>query len=144
MPRGYPTRLDYRPAFLRLRPPLSLRLNSASSPFRAAVSISIDEFAKADIRVGKVLSVEDIPAARKPMYKLQIDFGGTTMQCVGGIKAYYSKEELQGKVVVAVVNLVPKQVAGVESQCMLLAAYDETSVSLLSPDKGIAAGTKVG
>jgi export-related chaperone CsaA len=109
------------------------------------LSISIDDFSKVEMRVGIVTSVEDIPQARKPMYKLTIDFGdGMTRQCVGGIKPYYTKEQLLNRRVVAVVNLQPKSVAGVISECMMLAAFNESEVSLLSPDKDMPLGTKVG
>lgn len=107
-------------------------------------TILIDEFARLEIRVGKVVSVEDIPEARKPMYKLVLDFGGTTKQCVGGIKPWYEKEQLLGRQVVAVLNLQPKSVAGVVSEAMMLAAFDETTVSLLKPDRDMPLGTKVG
>ncbi|MDV3278498.1 MAG: tRNA-binding protein [Nitrososphaerales archaeon] len=109
------------------------------------MSISIDEFGKLEMKVGKIVSVEDIPQARKPMYKLVIDFGdGVTKQCVGGIKQFYTKEQLLGRRVVAVVNLQPKSVAGVISECMMLAAFNDSEVSLLSPDKEVPLGTKVG
>lgn len=109
------------------------------------MSISIDDFGKIEMRVGRVASVEDIPQARKPMYKLTIDFGdGMTKQCVGGIKQFYTKDELLGKRVVAVVNLQPKSVAGVVSECMMLAAFNDEVVSLLTPDRDLPLGTKVG
>ncbi len=109
------------------------------------MSISIADFAKVEMKVGRIATVEDIPAARKPMYKLTVDLGnGIAKQCVAGIKGAYSKEELQGRLVVAVVNLEPKMVAGVASECMLLAAFDETNLSLLAPDKELMPGTKVG
>lgn len=79
------------------------------------------------------------------MYKLTVDFGGGLVkQCVAGIKNRYGKDELQGKIVVAVINLQPKYVAGVKSECMLLAAYNDSELSLLSPDRQISLGTKVG
>lgn len=106
--------------------------------------ISITDFAQIEMKVGKVTSVEDIPGARKPMYKLTVEFGGFNKQCVAGIKDRYSKEELLGKIVVAVVNLEPKPVAGVVSECMLLAAFNENELSLLSPDRTVSLGTKVG
>ena len=107
--------------------------------------ITVEEFAKVEMKVGRITSVDDIPAARKPMYKLTVEFGdGTTRQCVAGIKDRYSKAELQEKVVVAVVNLVPKSVAGVVSECMLLAAFNDTELSLLTPDRNVSVGTKVG
>jgi tRNA-binding protein len=109
------------------------------------LSISIADFSKVEMKVGRIGLVEDIPAARKPMYKLTVEFGnGVSKQCVAGIKDRYSKEDLTGKVVVAVVNLEPKSVAGVVSECMLLAAFNEIELSLLSPDRSISLGTKVG
>ena len=97
------------------------------------------------MKVGKIISVEDIPAARKPIYKLLVDFGdGVSKQCAAGIKDRYSKEDLLGKTVVAVVNLEPKSVAGVASECMLLAAYNDSELSLLAPDRGVSLGAKVG
>ncbi|MDV3244691.1 MAG: tRNA-binding protein [Nitrososphaerales archaeon] len=109
------------------------------------MSITMDDFGKVEMKVGKVISVDDMPRARKPMYKLTIDFGdGITKQCVGGIKQFYTREQLLGKRVVAVLNLQPKSVAGVISECMMLAAFDENEVSLLEPDKEVPLGTKVG
>ncbi|HZW85462.1 MAG TPA: tRNA-binding protein [Nitrososphaerales archaeon] len=108
------------------------------------MSISIDDFAKVELRVGRIATVDDIPSARKPMYRLTVDLGDTTKQCVAGIKSAYTKEELLGRLVVAVVNLQPKMVAGVASECMLLAAFNDEALSLLKPDKELSAGTKVG
>jgi tRNA-binding protein len=109
------------------------------------LSISIADFEKVEMKVGKIVSVEDIPAARKPMYKLIVEFGdGVSKQCVAGIKGRYTKEELMDKVVVAVVNLEPKSVAGVVSECMLLAAFNERELSLLTPERNVPVGTKVG
>jgi export-related chaperone CsaA len=108
------------------------------------MSVSFEEFSKLDIKVGKILSVEDMPQARKPMYKLQIDFGPAgTKQCVGGIKEFYTKEQLLGRQVVAIVNLQPKSIAGVASECMMLAAFDDKDVSLLRSDKEMPLGMKV-
>jgi len=109
------------------------------------MTVPFETFAQLDIRLGKVLEVEDMPQARKPMYRIKIDFGdGTPRQCVAGIKPSYTREQLMGKTVVAVLNLQPKSVAGVMSECMMLAAFDETTVSLLSPDMALPPGTKVG
>lgn len=78
------------------------------------------------------------------MYKLAVDFGnGVSKQCVAGIKDRYTKDDLAGKIVVAVVNLEPKSVAGVVSECMLLAAYNESELSLLSTDKEVPLGLAV-
>jgi len=92
-----------------------------------------------------VIEVEDMPQARKPMYKLKVDVGdGNPRQCVAGIKPNYTKEQLTGKIVIAVVNLQPKSVVGVVSECMLLAAFDDGGAALLAPDKELPLGTKVG
>jgi tRNA-binding protein len=108
------------------------------------VSVSIDVFAQLDIRVGRVTEVDDIPQARKPLYRLKIDFGPAGVkQCAAGIKAYYTKEQLLGKPVVAIVNLEPKSVVGVISECMMLSAFAETDLSLVTPDKEMPLGTKV-
>ena len=108
------------------------------------MSVSIETFALLDIRVGRIVEVDDIPQARKPIYNLRIDFGPLGMkQCAGGIKPYYSKEQLLGRQVVAIINLEPKSVAGVISECMMLASFTETDLALLRPDKDMPPGTKV-
>ena len=108
------------------------------------MSISISDFSKVAMKVGKIISVEDIPQARNPMYKLMVDLGdGVTKQCVAGIKNFYTREELMGKLVVAVVNLQPKSVAGVMSECMLLAAFNEEQLAVLKPDRELQPGTEV-
>ncbi|MGA2198342.1 MAG: tRNA-binding protein [Nitrososphaerales archaeon] len=108
------------------------------------MSVSIDVFAQLDIRVGRIIEVDDIPQARKPLYRFKIDFGPLGIkQCAGGIKAHYTKEQLLGKMVVAVVNLEPKSVVGVISECMMLSAFSETDLSLVMPDKEMPLGTRV-
>ena len=109
------------------------------------MSVPFETFSQLDIKLGRVIEVEDMPQARKPMYRLKIDVGdGAPKQCVAGIKGSYTKEQLMGKTVVAVMNLPPKSVVGVLSECMLLAAFDDGGASLLSPDKELPLGTKVG
>lgn len=109
------------------------------------MSISISDFAKVEMKVGRITSVEDIPAARNPMYRLTVELGGgLSKQCVAGIKNFYLPQELLGKLVVAVVNLQPKSVAGVVSECMLLAAFNESQLSILTPEREMPVGTKVG
>ena len=108
------------------------------------MSLSFAEFSKVEIRIGKIVEIDDIPQARNPMYKLKIDFGPLGVkQCVGGIKSHYTKAQLLGRQVVAVENLQPKSVAGVTSECMMLAAFDEKDIILLKPDKEMPLGTKV-
>jgi tRNA-binding protein len=106
--------------------------------------VPFQTFAQLEFRVGKILTVDDIAGARKPLFKLTIDFGPVGVrQCAAGIKAFYSKEQLVGKLVVAVMNLEPKPIAGVVSECMMLASFTDTELSLLRPDKDMPLGTKV-
>jgi len=108
------------------------------------MSISIADFAKVEMRVGRIASVEDVPRARNPMYKIMVDLGdGVTKQCVAGIKKFYSPGDLLGKLVVVVVNLEPKSVAGTVSECMLLAAFNENQLAILTPDRELSPGTRV-
>jgi tRNA-binding protein len=108
------------------------------------VPVAFEAFAQLDIRIGVILDAEDIPQARKPLYRLRVDFGSEGVkQCVAGIKPYYSKEDLSGKRVVAVINLEPRSIAGVVSECMLLASFTESELSLLVPDKEMPLGCKV-
>ncbi len=107
--------------------------------------VSIETFLALDMRVGKIITVEDHEKARKPMYKLTVDLGPEigTRTIIAGIKAYYSREELINKKIACVVNLDPKIIAGLESQGMLLAAGEEDGVSILVPDKDTPEGSKI-
>lgn len=105
--------------------------------------VSIDEFAKIELKVGKVVEVDDVPNARKPLYKLAVSFGDETRTIVAGIKEQYTKEELVGKKIICVTNLEPKAVAGIASQGMLLAAESEGRIVLLVPDSEIEEGARV-
>jgi len=108
------------------------------------MSVSFADFSKIEMKVGKIIEVDDIPQARNPMYRLKIDFGPIGVrQCVGGIKSHYTRAQLLGRHVVAVINLQPKSVAGVTSECMMLAAFDDKEISLLKPDREMPIGTKV-
>jgi tRNA-binding protein len=97
------------------------------------------------MRVGRITTVDDIPQARKPLYVFKIDFGPVIglKQCVSGIKAYYAKDQLLGRQVVAIVNLEPKSMVGVVSECMILSSFTETELALLQPDKEMPLGSKV-
>lgn len=107
--------------------------------------VSIEDFLKMDIRVGRISGAEDIEKARGPMYKLTVELGSGigTRTIVAGIKEKYTKDELIGKKIVCIVNLDPKTIAGVESHGMLLAAGDEEVVSVLVPERETEEGTKV-
>jgi tRNA-binding protein len=110
----------------------------------APPKVPFQAFAQLEIRVGRILTVDDIPIARKPLYKFTIDFGPIGVkQCAGGIKAFYTKEQLVGKQVVAILNFEPKPIAGVVSECMMLTSFTDTDLSLLQPDKEMPLGTKV-
>ena len=98
----------------------------------------IDDFQKLDIRVGKILEVNDFPEARKPAYKLKIDFGteiGVKNSSVQ-IVALYKKEELVGKLVLGVVNFPPRKIGPFESEVLTLGVPDKDgNVVLMTPDK---------
>lgn len=110
--------------------------------------ISIQDFLKVKIRIGKVVEVKDHETARNPMYILKVDLGDLgTKQSVAGIKPWYSKEEILNKKFPFVVNLEPKKIAGEPSECMILAATemieDKENVVVLQPEKDIGIGSKV-
>jgi methionyl-tRNA synthetase len=100
------------------------------------------EFKKLDIRVAKVLSVENHPNADK-LYVLKINVGDGERQIVAGLRPYYTPEQLLGRNIAVIVNLEPALLRGVESQGMLLAAQDGPNVLLLQPDREAAPGARV-
>lgn len=106
---------------------------------------TLQEFLDLNLRVGKVIAVDDHELARKPMYKLTVDLGPELGQrtLVAGVKEFYSKEELLGRKIVVIANLEPKKIAGIESQGMLLVADAGESISILGPDKDVPDGSKV-
>ncbi|MDD2352395.1 MAG: methionine--tRNA ligase [Atribacterota bacterium] len=104
--------------------------------------ISIEEFKKIDLRVGKVLAAEDVPGTDK-LLKITVDFNSETRTLVAGIKKHYSPEELIGKNIVVVFNLEPAKIRGIKSQGMLLAASDNEKVVLLTTDRKIDAGSRI-
>ncbi len=100
---------------------------------------------KVDIRVGTVVSAEVFTAARKPAYKLVIDFGPLgTRKSSAQITRLYTPEDIIGRQVVAVVNFPPKQIATLRSECLVLGAVDGEEVTLLTPDKQTANGLRIG
>jgi methionine--tRNA ligase beta chain len=106
------------------------------------LTATYDDFIKLDIRVGKVVSAEPVPGAKK-LLKLIIDVGGENKQCIAGIGLNYTAEDLLNKSVAVVTNLAPKKLFGLESEVMLLAAVEGDILTLLKPDRDIAAGAKV-
>lgn len=104
--------------------------------------ISIDEFAKVDLKIAAVLAAERVEGADK-LLKLQVDLGGETRQIVAGIAKHYQPEELVGRKIVVVANLKPARLRGIESNGMLLAASDDETISILTPLKDVKTGSKV-
>lgn len=108
--------------------------------------VDFNDWSKLDLRVAQIKKVEDIEGADK-LYKLTLDVGelGERTICAG-IKEYYSKEDLENKKIIYFSNLKPRVMRGVESQGMLLAAStkDHSKVVLISPEKEIENGSRVG
>src|SRR5258708_29510809 len=108
--------------------------------------ISYDDFAKVDIRVGKIVEVNDFPEARKPAYKLIIDFGAEIgiKKSSAQIVKHYTKEELMGKLVMGVVNFPIKQIGPFMSESLTLGVPDKNGdVVLISPTKEVPVGGKM-
>lgn len=112
--------------------------------FADKAQITIEDFAKLDLRVAKVLAAEKVEKSDK-LLKLKLQVGNEERQVVSGIAKHYSPEEMVGKTVVLVYNLKPARLRGIESQGMILAAADDTDsqLSLITVDKDMPAGTKV-
>jgi len=108
--------------------------------------ISWSDFEKIDIRCGTVVEVNDFAKAKRPAYQLTIDFGEAGIKKSSAqITYHYSKEDLIGKQVVAVINFPVKQIANFFSECLVLGVYDENKeVILLQPQKAVANGMKIG
>ena len=108
-----------------------------------AEEVSFAEFQKLDLRVGKIIEANQIPNSKK-LIKLMVDFGSEKRQAVAGLLKYYTPEELIGKKCVFLLNLQRRVLAGVESQCMILAAEDsDDNVVVVMPEKDIAEGSKI-
>jgi tRNA-binding protein len=104
-----------------------------------------EDFARIDMRVGRVVRVDAFPEARSPAWKLEIDFGPEV-----GVKrssaqiTHYAREDLEGRLVVGVVNFPPRRIAGFESEVLVLGALDsEKGVVLLRPDDDVALGDRI-
>ena len=108
--------------------------------------ISWEDFEKIDIRTGTILEVNDFTGAKKSAYQLTIDFGELGIKRSSAqITAIYTKEEIIGKLVIAVVNFPVKQIANFFSECLVLGVYNENKdVVLLHPSLPVKNGSKVG
>ena len=106
---------------------------------------TIEEFEQIEMRVGRVLEAQDFPSARKPAYRLLIDFGPLGQRRSSAqLTARYSAEELVGRQVIAVVNFPPRRIAGFDSEVLVLGVPDEAGeVVLLQPERAVPPGGRV-
>ena len=110
------------------------------------MTITWQDFEKVDIRVGTIVEVEDFPEARNPAFILHVDFGVEIglKKSSSQITDLYTKEQLQGKQVMAVVNFEPKQVGPIMSECLVLGFYrQDNSVVLATNDLPISNGSRL-
>ena len=106
--------------------------------------ITFDDFVKVELRVGEIIACEPVPKSNK-LLKETVKFGEEVRTVVSGIAKHYKPEEMVGKKVVFVTNLAPRKVCGIMSEGMILAAEDENgTLSLVTPEKDIASGTRLG
>lgn len=108
--------------------------------------MTFDQFLAVDVRVGRIVDAQPFPAARKPAYKLRIDFGEGLGQrhSSAQLTARYRADELVGRQVVAVINLPPRHIAGFRSEVLVLGVPDaEGNVVLLSPDTELPLGGRL-
>ena len=107
---------------------------------------TIEDFNKIDVRVGKIVDVEDFPEAKKPSYKLKIDFGseiGIKKSCAQLVKNY-SKESLKGKLVLGIVNFPPRQIGPATSEVLTLGVPDSNhECILIQPEREVSIGGKL-
>lgn len=107
---------------------------------------TFDDFMKLDIRVGTITEAKVFEKARKPAYQLMVDLGGEIglKRSSAQITEHYTPEELVGKQVLAVVNFPPRQIANFFSQVLVLGTYSQGGVVLITPDKPVENGDRLG
>ena len=107
---------------------------------------TFDDFMKLDIRVGTIISAKVFEKARKPAYQLEVDLGEElgVKRSSAQITDHYKPEDLVGKQVLAVVNFPPRQIANFMSEILVLGTYSEGGVVLITPDKPVKNGDKLG
>ena len=108
--------------------------------------IIFSDFEKVDMRIGKIVSAEDFPKAKKPAYKLTIDFGKEIgiKRSSAQITKLYAKEELEGMLIIAVINFPPRQVADFLSEVLVLGIKnDNDEVVLLRPERNAELGSRI-
>jgi methionine--tRNA ligase beta chain len=106
------------------------------------MSVTMKDFERLDIRAAKLVAVESIPGMKKIM-KAKVDLGDRTVSAIVGGAEYYKPSDLEGKLVAVVANLEPRTVAGVKSECMLLAADDRGKPIWLTLPESVFPGTKI-
>lgn len=106
---------------------------------------TFETFARVDIRVGRIVEVEDFPEARKPAWKLRVDFGPEVgeLRCSAQIRNY-EREQLLDRLVLGVVNFPPRQIGPLRSEALVLGTYSAEGVLLLSPEPAAMPGDRVG
>ncbi|MCB1606105.1 MAG: tRNA-binding protein [Xanthomonadales bacterium] len=108
--------------------------------------IDWNDFTKVELRVGRIVAAEAFPEARKPAYKLQVDFGPEIglRKSSAQITVHYALEDLVGKLVVAVINFPPKQIGPIRSECLVTGFHDANGdVSLCVPEHEVPLGTRL-
>lgn len=109
-------------------------------------TIGWDDFMKVELRVGRIVSADPFPEARKPAYRLSVDFGPDigVRKSSAQITEHYTPEALLGRLVVGVVNFPPKQIGPVKSECLVTGFHDaDGAVALCVPDRDVPLGTRL-
>ena len=140
-------RYDVRKELSEVEKLLASAKAEPSKPPKAEISekaeISIDDFAKIELKVGEVIACEKVQKSEKLLHET-VRVGEEVRSVVSGIAKYYTPEEMVGKKVVLVTNLKPVKLCGVLSEGMILCAEDgEGNLSLLSPEKAVESGAKI-
>lgn len=109
------------------------------------VTIALEEFQRIDMRVGRIIDVQDFPEARKPSYKLRIDFGPIgTKASSAAVRPWYRREDLLGRLVIAVTNFPPRQIGPFMSEVLCLGAVQpDGRVVLLQPEAEAELGARI-
>lgn len=121
-------------------------MSETEHPTASSPAISTDDFQKVDIRVGRILTAEPLEGARKPAYKLRIDFGPElgVRQSSAQLTVHYTPEMLVGRLVLAVVNFPPRRIAGFRSEVLTLGLPDAAgNVVLIAPERDVPLGGRL-
>jgi methionyl-tRNA synthetase len=118
---------------------MSQENHSLDSP---VLEVTFDEFRRIEFRVAKVVEASRVPNSAK-LVKLILDIGGQRKQCIAGIGTAYSPEQLSDKLIAVVMNMKPRNLMGLVSEVMLLAAGDGPDISILTMDRSVSTGARV-